>query len=517
MIRLIPRPAQGRSALQKWEAWKAKWEKIAKAEERNLAIVLWSKSELSRRLSTDNPAYGGRLLYWFGQEALTGPWFHEQFEKARAALGSRYTPETNVELPIRRDFLGFVRDPSLQAEIDDWFLRIKEEGHATVRSVRDAAGKDVAEPHSASLQKAVDAIAALMDGGPIGPERPYPIATWCDAVSECLKLARDALSWTYKLPQGVVSSAGTTPERWAQSNLLKLLDVLNTIFEQLRSDHWQLANAKALLLHGPAGIGKSHLFADVIEHQVQEGRPALLILSSVLIDGEPWRQIMTQFDLPPTQQVKHFLGALDAAGQAAGTRAIICVDAINERHGIDIWPVRLAAFLKTADPFPRVCIALSCRSTYMPYVIQDSIGETELKRVEHHGFSTDGGKAAKVYLDKRGIIRPGAPNLVPEFENPLFLKTCCDFLEKEGKKELPRGLRGVTSIFSFYNQAVTRALNKRMNLDPRMEIIPRAISGFAELLAKAGESYLPTFDAIKFFEFHLRFWGLFDAEPFGPT
>src|SRR4051794_16132751 len=57
------------------------------------------------------------------------------------------------------------------------------------------------------------------------------------------------------------------------------------------------------------------------------------------------------------------LAALDAAAQAADVRAIVCVDAINERHGPDIWPERLAVFLKAAEAFPRVGIVLSCRST----------------------------------------------------------------------------------------------------------------------------------------------------------
>ena len=149
------------------------------------------------------------------------------------------------------------------------------------------------------------------------------------------------------------------------------------------------------------------------------GCPAILILGSSFRDDEPWRQILAQLDRPTTEQIKHFLGGLDAAAEAAGARALVCIDALNERDGLDIWPHRLAAFLKDAEGFPRIGIVLSCRSTYVPY--------------------------AKVYLDKRGIVRPGAPNLVPEFENPLFLKTLCDFLEKDGKRELPRGLRGVTS------------------------------------------------------------------------
>jgi hypothetical protein len=145
-------------------------------------------------------------------------------------------------------------------------------------------------------------------------------------------------------------------------------------------------------------------------------------------------------------QVKHFLAAMDAAAQAAGTRTLICIDAINERNGIDVWPPRLAAFLEEIKPFRFVAIALSCRSTYLPYIVPDSITEVDLPRIEHTGFSGRASEAAKVYLDKRGIVRPDAPNLLPEFENPLFLKTCCDYLEKEGKRELPRGLSGVTAL-----------------------------------------------------------------------
>ena len=119
---------------------------------------------------------------------------------------------------------------------------------------------------------------------------------------------------------------------------------MTEIEEALASNRWRLTNAKAVLLQGAAGIGKSHLLADIVEHQVHEVRPALLVLGSAFIDNEPWRQVLTQLDCPPTQQTKHFLGSLDAAAEAAGVRAIVCVDALNERNGLDVWPDRLAAF-----------------------------------------------------------------------------------------------------------------------------------------------------------------------------
>ena len=493
------RTSRRKTAREKWDAWCAKWKKFAASRKRNLRITLWGKSELSTRLAREDPAYSGRLLYWFGHETLTTAWFKEQFGKARESLGSRYTPETNVELPIRQDFLAFARHPDLQKQIDGWFLRVTDKGHWAVREIR-GTGKAAAETHSESLAAAVHALTSLLHGDPIELDQPYPVADWCAAAADCLDLARKVLRWSYDLPPSKPANMGIKPERWAQNTFHELMEVLHEIKSGLASNLWKLTNTKAVLLQGPAGIGKSHLLADIVEHHLHEGGPGLLLLGGDFTDNEPWPQIRDKLDLPPTEQFKHFLGSLDAAAQAAGMRAMVCIDALNERNGIDVWPQRLAAFLNAFEAFPRVGVMLSCRSTYVPYVIPDDLDENRLFRVEHRGFAANGGEAAKVYLDKRGMIRPGAPNLVPEFENPLFLKTCCDSLQKQGKTEFPRGLRGVTSIFDSYYKAVTRQLNQRMKLDPHLEIVPKAITGFAQLLVGTGKGYAPKREAVTLFE-----------------
>ena len=493
------RAGKAKTAREKWDAWCAKWKKFAAKQKRNLTIRLWGKSELSTRLAREDPAYSGRLLYWFGIEAVTSAWFNEKFGKARASLGSRYTPETNVELPIRQDFLAFARHPELQKQIDGWFLRVTEKGKRAVSAIRDT-GAGAAETHSESLTAAVHALTSLLGGDPIGPDQPYPIDDWTSEASNCLNLAGKALRWSYDLPPSKPGSMGIKSERWAQHTLYELKEVLHEIKSALASKRWQLTNSKAVLLQGPAGIGKSHLLADIVEHHLHEGGPGLLLLGGDFIDNEPWPQIREQLDLPPTEQFKHFLGSLDAAAQASGTRAIVCIDALNERNGIDVWPERLPAFLKAFEAYPRVGVILSCRSTYVPYVIPDDLDDDRLFRVEHRGFAAKGGEAAKVYLDKRGMVRPGAPNLVPEFENPLFLKTCCDALEKEGETEFPKGLRGVTSIFEFYYKAVSGSLNRRMKLDPNLEIVPEAITGFTQLLVEIGKGYASKREAVTLFE-----------------
>jgi len=122
------RTGHAQSPLERWSRWRQKW--LAKAGEagRSLVIELWNESAIKERLGRDDPLYSGRLLYWFDQEALTPAWFRARFEKARADLGQRYIPETNVQLPVRRVLLAFARDPGLNDDIEDWTDKLQETG-----------------------------------------------------------------------------------------------------------------------------------------------------------------------------------------------------------------------------------------------------------------------------------------------------------------------------------------------------------------------------------------------------
>lgn len=493
------RTGRGLSPLRHWQKWSDRWIKIAKTEGRQLSIELWSASALAERLSRDDPAYAGRLLYWFDHEALTPTWFRHQFEKSRAALGSRYVPASNVELPIRRDFLALVRDPSVLAEIEEWGRGLRERGYCAIRAIERADGADY-EGHANAVRTTVEALVDLLDRSHSGLDQVFPLPDWKAAAAKAADVVRAARSWAYGLPETPTAHGGSSPASWAKHELFRLVDLIDGVLDDLDSQRWRVVNLGQVLLVGEAGAGKSHLLADVVDHQIEAGAPALLILGSMLNESEPWHQILSQLDLPANLQIKHWLGAMDSAAEAAGMRALVCIDAINERHGMDIWPDRLAAFLKEAEPFPRVVVCVSCRTTYLPYVVADHLDEGVLPRIRHQGFGGTSGDAAKLYLDMRGIVRPGAPNLLPEFNNPLFLKTCCDYLEKEGKSELPRGLQGVTSIFRFYIEAISLALNRRMRFDPRQGIVPKAIRALADAFAQRGEGYLPVAEATALFE-----------------
>lgn len=487
-----------KTALEKWFDWRAKWTKYARERERPLKITLWGKNKLIKILTIDDPRYSGRILYWFNQESFSSQWFRHQFRNSKASLGNRYTPETNVDLPIRRDFMAFARHPDINSEFYSWFFRISEQGLQALEVIRDL-GSESDDLRHRDLGKSLERLRSLLATAAIGPEQRFPRRSCIAAASHCSEIAGDALARIYQHAR-----RNETETRrhlsGARRYLHRLLQLLHEMESALAADRWKLANSTAVLLQGSAGIGKSHLLAEVVEHHLRIGGPAVLLLGAKFIDNELWPQIRDQLDRPPLEQFRHFLGCLDAAAQHAGVRALVCIDALNDRHGIDVWPIRLPALLETAKVFPRVGIIVSCRTTFVASVIPDPLVIDRLCRIEHQGFAATGGDAAKTYLDQRGIVRPGAPQLVPEFDNPLFLRTCCDALERRHQTEIPRGMRGVTSIFEFYTDAVIGSLNSRMRLDARQKIVHRAIEAFTKLLVNAGRGQVAYSDAVDAFE-----------------
>ncbi|MEZ0169498.1 hypothetical protein [Microvirga sp. TS319] len=462
------------TALARWETWRTEWINKCMAEGRAIEIVFWGSSTLKRLLTTDDPARVGRVLFWFDTELLTHAWFRSKFERTRADLGRRYTAETNVALPIRRILLGMARDPFLTEQVGDWCATLSQRARLVLAAVGASAAGAVREL-SASLEAVMKAFAQP----PSGPDAHYPVAEWSQLVDEAHEhvLAEVGRLWTCR-----DSSTRTGPSRQA---LHELSEVLATIRDELGSDLWRLANATRLLVHGDAGRGKSHLLADACSYEVERGRPALMLLGSKFNDAEPWNQVIRELDLPVHVQAKTFLGALDAAAQAAGARALILIDALNERNGSDIWPSRLAGLFHDARAFPHVAIVVSCRTTYLNTVIPDSLPAEELPRVEHRGFDASD---ARAYLMMRSVVLPSQPYPAEEFRNPLFLKSCCDSFEKQGLQAFPRGMSGVTAIFDLYAAAVTQAINLRLKLARGRQFVERTLKALADQMAMTGHS-----------------------------
>lgn len=229
-----------------------------------------------------------------------------------------------------------------------------------------------------------------------------------------------------------------------QHDALQIRRAARAIHEFVADEAASAANRGALLLLGSAGTGKTHLLCDIAAHRLAAGLPTVVLLGQQFADSEPWRQIVDRLDLS-CRGHDEFLGALDAAAQVRGCRALILIDALNEGAGKFLRHKHLAGVLRALQRYPRIAIALTCRAGYERIVIPDGLPPDRLVTATHRGFADHEYVATRTFFDHYGIERPNVPLLTPEFSNPLFLKLFCAGLQKRGMTRVPAGLAGITA------------------------------------------------------------------------
>lgn len=492
-IDLPDRRQKGQTSLKaKWDARVKKWSGWAAKKGMSVEFIYWGTHELGERLTRDDPHYSGRTLYWFNTKILTAEWFRQKFERARVNVGERYTPELNVELPIAKLFDGLARTPAFASEIQALRRAWHEAISVARRYLKEIDDEVALRALQADLDAAAGCLSTLLDNC-----LPDIVASF--AIEELTKACDDTQEKLYACEEWLRASRSREDDPTLKKKTERLKDVryamsrfygpLSDIKEFFQTHRVHATNSRAVVVLGEAGVGKSHLFCDVAASHTAKGWPALLFLGQQLSYGNPWDSFLSELDLGG-QSVEQFLGALDAAAQAVGVRALILIDAINEGSGRELWKDRLLGFLQDISRFPRITVAFSCRSTYSRRLIRSSITEGTLTRVEHRGFAGHEYKAAEIYLGRRGIERPSAPLMAPEFSNPLFLKTCCNALVRLKETVFPKGLRGVTQIFNFFVDSLEEALVERMDIDPSDKIAGRAMKLVADEFATTGQSWM---------------------------
>jgi hypothetical protein len=257
-----------------------------------------------------------------------------------------------------------------------------------------------------------------------------------------------------------------------------------------------LTDKRALCVTGKAGTGKTHLLCDVASRRLLSGRPTVILLGQRFTsNAEPWTQILQLLGLNLTQD--EFLGALDAAAQASNTRALIFIDALNEGEGRKLWPVHLAAFLKSIARYPRLGIAVSVRSSYENLVIPENLIQEKFATTEHEGFGSEIFDAISSFFSHYGIAAPSVPLLNPEFNNPLFLKLLCEGLKKQDIKKIPLGFQGITRVFQFFIEAINKKLAYAGMFHEKSPMVWKVAETFADTMTLTERPWLPLEQAQK--------------------
>ena len=494
------RKEKQKSAMQRWNERVEKWEGWAQKRDMCVEFIWWGSSELIEHLSQNE--HIGRRYFWFGQRGFDNKWFQERLKEAGKAAGPRYTPKIHVDLPIAQKLERFSRSKSIFNEIKSLAKGIRSKFQTLARP-----GTSEEDPSwTVSIKLLADLIdevlkeIAKIEPEPIGR---LPLADIANKIAY-VKKEVDKIEETLSLQTQPLRVTEEGLPIWREDvdkfkkrllyiyQLQSELEKAYSSFEQADS----IASGHLMLLKGKAGTGKTHLLCDFTNRRIALNAPTVLLMGQRFVTNDsPWTQILQQLDLPGVS-VEEFVGALEAAAQTAGCRALLIIDALNEGQGPSIWPDNLAAFLSALEKSPWIGVLLSIRSTYEDVVIPEEIRKRAVS-VTHDGFTNYEYDAARTFFSYYGLEFPSTPILQPEFQNPLLLKTLCLGLKDRGERRLPRGFHGITSTLDLYLETVNKRLSGSLDFDPKDQLVRKALEKIATQMVKTDDRWLPRSKAKK--------------------
>ena len=161
----------------------------------------------------------------------------------------------------------------------------------------------------------------------------------------------------------------------------------------------KLSNKPFALLSSPAGVGKSHLLADIAFNRMNINKSCILLLGQhFTTDEPPWAQILRN-SLRLSCNEKQLLGALNAKAEAQGERLLFFIDAINEGRGRYFWKDHICGFVSEFKNYPWIGLVLSIRSSYEEVLIlEEIISNGKITLLKHEGFMSIEYKAMSVFF-----------------------------------------------------------------------------------------------------------------------
>jgi hypothetical protein len=425
---------------------------------------------------------------------LNDDWLNEKNRQAIADLGGRYTPELNVKLEIAKIFEGLGRTKNFSelfySHIDSFLIK----GNKLRRC-------DEISSLQSEISESLHNVNAIYQEIDFSKLTTIPTDEFCKNITSCKDAVEESESVLWKLREEAKAAGESNNYSDKYSSTLRELREFgyecNKLSSFLNSITVNLSNNPFLLLEGEAGIGKSHLLADVIETRIKSSYSSLFLLGQQLTSDEsPWMQIFKRLQVDTTSY--EFLEKLNLYGQKTSKRVLIFIDAINEGNGNKFWDDNINSFVEEIKRFEWIGLIMSVRTAYKCITISDeNVSRNNFETHEHIGFKNVELEAVNLFYDNYNIERPSSPNLNPEFKNPLFLKLLCEGVKKSGLSKVPVGFHGISKILSFFIVGVNKSLasHKKYSFDPSFPLVNDALDELIRVKLENGSKSISLKDA----------------------
>lgn len=350
---------------------------------------------------------------------ISRDWLNECFTREAKLLGPRYTPEANVETPDLKKLFAISGRKEYREELFSAVKLIEK----ALKTIGRLSGKERKAWNLVASNEQYASIKKIVRQFPGQDSSLSEFENW--ALDFELAINK-ALSLTSQLEQQARSGVGSF------SAIREFVYSVDYAERACFSYGVSFLRSKRVLIYGEAGIGKSHLLADLCGSLEDEHGVAVMLLGSQFYGAES-----SEEDIPRILNLEgsldNFLSELQRYAETRDIPALLVIDALNEGGGRSFWRYALPSLFEKAAQYSRVRIVLSVRSTYFDDVVPCGFVEDEdYQCLECKGFGYDSRYALESYCEYYDITYPLMPIIGLEFSNPLYLKLLCEYVKNHG-------------------------------------------------------------------------------------
>ena len=471
----LPNSSQN-SARQKWERYKKKWLKLKSGVE----YIFHGHDEFVNLLSNDT--YIGKLKYFFGGISFTQTWLNDQMDVLKEAIGLRYSEEYNIDLPIIEKFNALCKT-------NEFIINMHTYSDNLDKSLKvvNCLSENIDIDFKIYDEKIMNLINKLKS---VNTQIEHDVKIK-DLINECDLIANDLELYEKRIesydmfksyePHMQDNNRNNQLLHQAQNKLRNARSLLYQNLHRLQIflEERICADTRQIMVIGDAGMGKTHLFFDVLQKRLEKNHPTILLLGQ-WFENDPLDEIPKLLRLDCN--IDEFLGAFNSHAEATGHRALLLIDALNESPNDNIWKNHLKRLSEIISRYKSISFAISVRSGYVKKY--DDIIPNRCMCVEHKGFQDNPKKYVDIFFTKNGLIAPMMPFLRQEFSTPQFLYLLCRTMKEKQIRNTSYDSLDILSVYILYIKSINKKLCKsdKLDYDENSNIVENGINELARLM-----------------------------------
>lgn len=265
------------SMLDKWNAKVKTWEAYAAKKGMTISFRFWGSFELVQLLAKRD--HEGLKYFWFNQEEFTDEWFDTKNDESINALGPRYSKELNLKLDIAKVFNGLSQDDSFKVQTHSKFKEVVKKYRQIRIDIENGKLKELLNTLEETINefgKLNKVIFAKSNPNIVIDELVIPI-------TKLLNSSIEIRNQLYSLQE--IEEKGKDKinyySRAFSEELSCISSFISSLYELqafLESPTCKLCDQPYLIITGDAGMGKSHLLADIVNQRKKKNQHSLLLL-----------------------------------------------------------------------------------------------------------------------------------------------------------------------------------------------------------------------------------------------